>query len=444
MIKTALVIVLGLSTFLYSCSGSKHVKKSAEPAVEKAPATVPETKPVAEKPGFLEQLLAGDERMKSFLSNRDSLKIQVIYTQIDRDKDNKPKFTDHFFNVDAGHYFYPASTVKLPTALLALEKLNTLKQPGLNAGAAMVTENGYGEMTAVFNDPNTPDGRPSIAQYVKRVFLVSDNNAQNRMYEFLGQQYLNKSLWSKGYKEAQVIHRLDITLSEDENRHTNPVRFFDSSGNMVYSQPMVFNNDPYLQRNDRVGTGFMRNGQVVNEPMDFSIKNRISLSSLHNILRSVIFPESVKPEQQFRLTGDDLALVRKYMSMYPGESTFPFYDTATYYPAYCKFLLYGSDKNARILPQVRIFNKVGDAFGFLLDIAYVADFEHKVEFMVSAVIYCNKDGIINDDKYDYEETGYPFMKYLGEDIYRYELNRTREHKPDLSTFMINYSSSAVK
>lgn len=130
--------------------------------------------------------------------------------------------------------------------------------------------------------------------------------------------------------------------------------------------------------------------------------------------------------------------------MFPGESVFPTYDASDYYPSYCKFLLYGCDKNASILPNVRIFNKVGDAYGFLLDIAYVADFENQVEFMVSAVIYCNRDGIMNDDNYDYADTGYPFMKYLGQTIYQYELSRKRAFKPDLSTFKYNYSSSAAK
>jgi hypothetical protein len=444
MIKSATVIVLGLSLFIFSCSGSKHAKKTAEPVMEKKPEISPEPKTTPEKPGFLEQLLAGDERMKPFLDKKDSLKIQVIYTQIDRDKNNKPRFTDHFFNVDPSRYFYPASTVKLPTSLLALEKINQLQVSGLNAASAMVTEGGYGAMTSVYNDPNTPDGRPSIAQYVKKVFLVSDNNAQNRMYEFLGQQYLNNTLWSKGYKEAQVIHRLDISLSEEENRHTNPVRFYDTAGNLVYNQPMAYNKDPYLSRNDKLGIGYMKNGQLVQEPLDFSIKNRISLASLHNILRSVMFPESVKADHRFRLSAEDLQMVRKYMSMYPGESDFPAYDTAEYFPAYGKFLLYGGDKKASILSNVRIFNKPGDAYGFLLDVAYVVDFENKVEFMVSAVIFCDKDGILNDDKYDYGDTGLPFMKWLGEDIYRYELSRPREHKPDLSTFIFNYSGSAAK
>ena len=451
MIKTAAGIVFAISFFLFSCSGSKRMKKPPEATIEKLPDTVekrPDTvsaKPVPAAPKeFLELLLEKDERLLPFLSKRDSLKIQIIYTQIDRDANNQPRFTDYTFNVNKGHYFYPASTVKLPTSLLALEKINQLKLTGLNSTTSMITENGYGQMTATFNDPNTTDGRPSIGQYVKKVFLVSDNNAQNRMYEFLGQQYLNKTLQSKGYPEAQVIHRLDISLSEDENRHTNPVSFYDDFGRKIYSQPMAFNQDPYLPRNDKVGRAYMKNEKLVEEPLDFSKKNRIALASLHNILKTVMFPQSVAPEQRFNLPKEDLEMVRKYMSMFTGESVFPTYDSADYYPAYCKFLLYGCDKNASILPNVRIFNKVGDAYGFLLDIAYVADFENQVEFMVSAVIYCNRDGIMNDDNYDYADTGYPFMKYLGQTIYQYELSRKRAFKPDLSTFKYNYSSSALK
>ena len=46
--------------------------------------------------------------------------------------------------------------------------------------------------------------------------------------------------------------------------------------------------------------------------------------------------------------------------------------------------------------------------------------------MLSAVIYVNRDGILNDDKYEYEETGYPFFKEIGYIIYQYELNRERQ------------------
>jgi hypothetical protein len=58
--------------------------------------------------------------------------------------------------------------------------------------------------------------------------------------------------------------------------------------------------------------------------------------------------------------------------------------------------------------------------------------------MLSATISCNTDGIYNDDKYEYDTIGFPFMKNLGESIYQYELKRTKKHLPDLTKFTLNY------
>jgi hypothetical protein len=55
-----------------------------------------------------------------------------------------------------------------------------------------------------------------------------------------------------------------------------------------------------------------------------------------------------------------------------------------------------------------------------------------------AVIYCNQDNILNDDKYDYDTIGYPFMRSLGRKIYDYERSRQREHTPDLSAFRFKW------
>ncbi len=129
----------------------------------------------------------------------------------------------------------------------------------------------------------------------------------------------------------------------------------------------------------------------------------------------------------------------KYMSQLPGESIYPPYgdDTLHYWPAYGKFLLFGQE-HGQVPPNIRIFNKEGDAYGHLLDIAYVVDFKNNIEFFLSAVIYCNKDGILNDDRYDYNTIGLPFMKNLGRVIYDYELKRERKIKPDLSPLIFKY------
>src|SRR6188474_1726286 len=373
----------------------------------------------------------------SVLGNIDQNRLQIIYTQIDRKKNGKPAFTDHYFNINDSSYFYPASTVKLPVAILALQRLNELKIKGLDKNTTMITEADHSGQSEVYNDPSTPDGRPTIEHYIKKILLVSDNDAFNRLYEFLGQEYINNTLYKMGYKEVQIIHRLDISLSEDENRHTNPVRFFDANGKLIYEKTLEASKLLYAERNTKMGSAFYRDNQLINEPFDFSKKNRMSLTTLHSIVRSVMFPEMVSKQQRFNLTKDDYDLLRKYMSMTPLESRFPFYDRESYWDDYVKFLMYGAEKSP-IKEGIRIFNKVGDAYGFLIDAAYIADFNNNVEFMLSAVIHCNSDGIFNDDKYDFDDIGFPFMKHIGQVIYDYELKRMRKVHPDLSKFRFNY------
>ncbi|MFI5152497.1 MAG: serine hydrolase [Chitinophagales bacterium] len=387
---------------------------------------------------FLEDLMGRyPQYFEKILRNRDSLKVQIIYTQVNRGANNNPAFRDFYFNVDSTKYFYPASTVKLPVALLSLQKLNELRLPGLNKNSSMVTGSGYSGQTEVSNDPSSTDGRPSVAQYLKKIFLVSDNDAYNRLYEFLGQEYINEKLMKMGYPGAQINHRLEVSMTEDENRHTNPVTFYDPSGKLLYLQPMQFSQRKYLARRDSIGIGYYKDGQLIHHAMDFSRKNRIYLQDLHQMLRSIIFPSMVPMNQRFNLSEDDYRFVYQCMSEFPPESRFPFYDSASYWDAYGKLLYWGSDKGA--LPKnIRIFNKEGDAYGFLTDISYFVDFDRHIEFFLSATIYCNADEIENDEVYDFDTVGLPFMKALGRVIYDYESKRERPNQPNLLPFRFAY------
>ena len=372
----------------------------------------------------------------SLLKANETWQIKIIYTQVDRRANNKPVFKNYYFNIDPKQYFYPASTVKMPTAITALQRLNQLKIRGLDKNTTMITDSAYSRQDAVYNDPNSADGRPTVANYIKKIFLVSDNDAFNRLYEFLGQEYINNTLHKMGYDSAQVIHRLDISRTEDENRHTNPVKFYDTSGKIIYQQPLVSSRLVYQPRNTLLGKGYANGDKIINKPFDFSKKNRFALADLHSILQSVIFPLSVHKNQRFDLSKEDYEFLHRYMSMKPGESDFPQYDS-NFSGAYSKLIMYGGKGDME--PNIRIFNKEGDAYGFLTDVAYVVDFKNNVEFFLSASIYCNSDGIFNDDHYDYENVGLPFLRKLGRAIYDFELTRERKHIPDLSSFRFEYS-----
>ena len=379
----------------------------------------------------------------SVLKNKKQWNVQFIYTSIDRGTNGVPDLKNHYFNVNSHQYFYPASTVKLPVCLLALQRLNELKQTGIDRNTTMITEQSPQQgQTPVYNDPSTINGKPTIAQYIKKILMVSDNDAFNRLYEFLGRKYINQQLHQKGYDDVQLLHRLSVFLSQEQNKATNPINFLDSANKIIYSQPMQYDSSKYQQRQDSVGTGYYSGDKLVKGAMDFSDKNKISLQDLHNILLTIIFPEKVKASQRFNITSDDRNFMLKYMSQLPTESVFPPYaaDTVNYWPAYCKFLLYGSE-SGELPKNIRIFNKVGDAYGQMIDVAYIVDFDKKIEFFLSAIIYCNNDGILNDDKYDYDAIGFPFMKHLGEVFYQYELKRKKKILPDLSSLKFMYDNN---
>jgi hypothetical protein len=379
------------------------------------------------------------KQFRKVINEKDSFRLQIIYTQINRDSANQPHFVHHFYHVSS-QYFYPASTVKLPAAVLALEKLNNLNLPGVHAGTAMLTDSSYNGQSAVYNDPTAQNGLPTIAHYIKKIFLVSDNDAYNRLYEFLGQEYLNQRLQSLGFLQAQLLHRLSIPLNENQNRHTNAVRFMDANSQLLYKQFPAEIKLVYQPQMDLFGKGYMTAGNtLVQAPMDFSMKNRLPLTYLHSLLQWVMFPATQPANNKLNLTDSDYHFLHRCMSMLPIESRFPTYDTPAYWPAYGKFLLMGGQKGAWPDRNLRIFNKIGDAYGFLTDVAYIINQETGVEFMLSCTLLCNQDGIFNDDKYDYETIGLPFMKALGEVVYDFEKKRTRPHRPDFSNFVFDYT-----
>jgi hypothetical protein len=362
---------------------------------------------------------------------------QIIYTQINRNKHNVPKFTNYYFNYDPQQYYYPASVVKLPLALLSLEKLNLMNKKDVNKNTPIQFDSSYRGQVVEYKDSTSTNGLPSIAHFIKKAFLISDNDAYNRMYQFVGQQTINRQLHKKGYKNARIVRQF-MPFDEDQNRHTNQARFIKEDGSLLYTQPAAYNTDSFdFKQPVFIGNAYYnRNDSLVNEPFDFTRHNTVPLQDFQQILQSVLFPKSVHKKQRFKLTEDDYMFVYQYLSQYPSETNYPKYDSSEFYDSVVK--LFFKDSTHSMPTNVRVFNKVGWAYGFLTDVSYVADFTNNVEFMLAATIYVNSDGIINDNKYDYDSVGYPYLYELGQAIYGYELQRKRAHTPNLGKFKLQY------
>lgn len=376
------------------------------------------------------------ELVHQIIANADTFRLQIIYTEINRGKDNAPSFRNYYYNFDNDLYYNPASTVKLPLAFLSLEKFNRMGIKGVTKYTDMQFDSTYVRQVAATHDSTSKTLLPSIAHYIKKALLVSDNDAYNRMYQFIGQASIHQSLRKKGYNHTRIIRQF-MGYSEEQNRHTNQIRFITKSGKVIHTQPAAYSTETFdFSRTVKVGKGYINSkDSLVNVPIDFTRANKIGLEDLQRMLQSVMFPQSFPKEQQFNLTKDDLTFLHQYLSQYPSETNYPKYDTSQYYDSYVKFYFRGKHK----MPEhVRVFNKVGWAYGFLTDVSYVVDFKNKVEFMLTTTVYTNSDAVLNDDHYDYEQIGWPFLYDLGQTIYEHELKRERKYIPDLSDFKIRY------
>lgn len=380
---------------------------------------------------------SGEDLATKVLQNAHTYRLQIIYTQIDRSSSNKPKFKNYYFNYDANLYYNPASTVKMPLAFLSLDKLNGMQVKGVNKYTSMQFDSSYDKQTTLYRDSTSENQLPSIAHFIKKAFLISDNDAYNRMYQFLGQQTIHRRLKEMGYRTTKIPRQF-MGFTVEQNRHTNALRFIRDDGSLIYAQPPAYNKDSFdFSRVVKIGKGYLnRNDSLIKEPFDFTVHNYIPLEVQQKLLQSVMFPASVPKKQRFNLTADDYQFLYRYMSQYPSETPYPKYDDSVYYDSYVKFFF--RDSTHRLPGHVRVFNKVGWAYGFLTDISFVVDFQNNIEYMLAATLYVNEDEILNDNKYEYTTVGWPFLRQVGERIYEYEMERKRPFLPDLSRFKIKY------
>ena len=388
-----------------------------------------------EESSLLDSLLKASPQLARVATNP-QYELQIIYTQVDRDAQNRPTFTPHTYHLNPQQYFNPASLVKLPVAVLSLEKLNGLPNSGVTRRTIMATGTAYRCQTPVpFAAPADSDRTATVGNYIKRMLLVSDNGAYNRLYEFLGQRPLNERLRELGHPNARITRRF-APCDTAANRHTNPISFHTPRGDTLYKELARFNPISCASPLGRVlkGRAYQAGRRIIPEPYDFTTANHLPLSDITALLQSALFPESVPATQRPHLLPADYAFLRRYLHATPHESGFQPYTSADYFDAYKKYLYYGRNSEISRQSPLRIYNIVGMSHGYLADVAYFADSLHQSEFMLSAVLYLNQDGIINDGAYEYDSIGLPFLAQLGRQIQQYEAQRPRQYRPNLTEF----------
>ena len=372
----------------------------------------------------IEKILSeGSREFQDVLLHADSLEVQIIYSQIHRNAEGNVYLETYTFGIDEKRYFYPASTVKMPVACFALEKLNEMNDPRLTMDTPMAFGAVRKPQYALLKDSTEKDGKLTIRHLIKKIFLTSDNEAYNMLYAFCGQKDINDRLNSKGLSRSKITHRVGAgQFTHDDNKLSNPYFFYDSKG-LLHVESARYNSVEYdhIELDGcRKGDGYYSKGNFIEEPFDFCKKNFLSLQNLHDILIAIVIPDAQNAKAQFNLTSEQRKALWTFMSQRPNESIYPAYPGID--DNYVKFLQVG-DLEEGMPESLRIFNKVGYAYGYLTDVAYIVDLDRRIEFVLSATIHVNANRIYNDDTYEYDSVGIPFLAELGRLVYKHESRR---------------------
>ena len=351
----------------------------------------------------------GDDFLRSIVKNKDNYEIQILYTEVSKNSVGQAEFSDFQFQLNDEKYFYPASTIKLPITVLALSKINELRAEGSNISPKSKIK------LSLINNKNEiilKDSITSFQNLIADVFLVSDNSASNVLIDFIGFNYFNSSMSNLGFENTYLNHKFNPDPFVDSSWRISTLDNEIISSNENQMTVLASNNISNLKKGEK---RFI-NGEIINESLDFSSKNRSSLTDMHNIMKNLIYPEiSIF---KFNLNVEDYDFLRYWMSRFTYEDLGAKYiGDSKFFNSYNKFFIHGTDTILNNT-DTRVYNKIGQAYGTSTDSAYIKNYKEDLEFFLTATIYTNKNKIINDNIYEYGDTAIPFLSKLSKALYK--------------------------
>ncbi len=345
------------------------------------------------------------------LSDPEEFRIQIVVTTFD-------PIAEYHYRADA-EYVFPASSIKTFAAVAALLKLQALQAEGHPVDLHTPLWWCRRSTCDVREDRSNLDGGTiTLGHEIRKMQLVSDNYAFNRLYDFVGHRELNETTWALGFPNVRIKHRMYGRVDERSRRTTPRIEMHPRGHPPVVIPRRVSDLEltPHPIGGVQVGRAHIdARGRRREGPLDFGHKNHAAVTDLHRLTIALNRPD-FPGIPQIPLTREHRAFLLQAMTEDPLASRNPVYRNEKEHLRY-KLLIKGI---MRVIPleRIRYTAKSGRAYGFHSDSAYIEDTETGRAIAVTAVVHANDDGIVGDDVYIYDELSRPFFKDLGEVLAR--------------------------
>ena len=359
----------------------------------------------------IELVLKSDPYLKEIIKDKEDYEIQVMLTKVNHDN-TKIDFQNYQYQHDENQYFYPASTIKLPIVVLTLKKINELRSKGsdITLKSKIILNN-----VDNYSNFKLQDSITSFQNLIADIFLVSDNSASNILIDFIGYNYFNDEMQNAGFDRTYLNHKFN------PDPYVNSTwQISDLDNNMISS---INDNQKIIKADDKTngldkGERRYFNGEILDESLNFSEKNRFSITDMHNLIKYIFYPEIFDKANTFNLNVEDYDFIRYWMSRFTYEDIGEkFIGDENFFETYNKFFIHGDEQSVSN-EQIRVYNKIGQAYGTSIDNGLIKNYQNDVEFILTSTIYTNKNKVINDNLYEYDDIAEPFLAKLSRAIYK--------------------------
>jgi hypothetical protein len=336
-----------------------------------------------------------DPLVDDVLNNRQTHKLQVQVSTFQAD-------TLITSTIGAGSYYYPASLVKFPTVLSALNKMDRM---GLSLDDKIMLHNLDINGSKSFIS-KTKKG-VTFRELIEQTIVVSDNDYYNVLYHFVTPKYLNDYLKFRGFDDV-LIYRCFNGCSKEDQLKTAAYSIFSNSDSLKYNEKESLLDwasvlEEFTPSDDkRIGNRFIKEGKVIQGPYDFNENLEFPINSVHDMMISFI---SDSTDETWQIGEDKRFFLIEKLSQSPVDIGIDKYSIQDF-----KIIAFGNQEldNSRFVT----YSKIGYSYGFITETAYVKDTISKSGFFLTISMYVNKNNTINDGRYQYGTVATPFMGTL--------------------------------
>ena len=357
---------------------------------------------------FLSIIKGREPIIDQVLANPEKYHLQIHFTAVN-EQERAIVLNEYSLYKDK-YYYHPASLIKFPLALASLEMFTKFQE---QFGISLQSKIESKTCSCDFGTDNYVNhkSKPTLDILYREMLIMSNNDAYNFFYDFVGPTYFNKRMTELGLSNIILRNRFYAGCAGEKAKLHGGISFMKDSANVKYA---IRCQTDSLQ--DNVQSIYLNEGAAKSN-------NLVSLYSLHQLMKKLFYPATSNSVPALNISETNLNYFKQTIASYP--KSIPEYSS---YPNHYHKYLIPPDLINNQDSSIKIYSKNGNAGGYISDIMYFTDEKNKVKYFLSVSMYNASNKYYYRRRTYYTSPGIDFFRQLSKVLYNYEKEKKTKQK----------------